>query len=150
MLEISDAQFSFLESVATEKDVNKALDLQVVSNEMKDQWKDDKDFWNSALAIADQLQKAHILNLAYIKDQLLTTIEGTRASTKIQIAAINASIKLLTGGGAGIRTAKAIVTPDSFSVSFEESQLTPSDGGTYTPIAETNESRQPDGPTEIK
>lgn len=123
-LNISDIQFDFLESVASNKgDINKALDLQPVSQEIKDAWKKDEDFWSSVIAVSNQLAMARTLNLAYVKDQLLSTIEGHKQPSKMQMAAINASIRLLQTGSAGIRSAKMEVTPDSFKVVFEEGEL---------------------------
>jgi hypothetical protein len=123
-LNISDIQFDFLESVATNKgDIEKALELQPVSQEIKDGWKKDEDFWSSVTAVSNQLAMARTLNLAYVKDQLLATIEGQKQPNKMQMAAINASIRLLQAGSAGIRSAKMEVTPDSFKVSFEESEM---------------------------
>lgn len=130
-IDITETQHAFLEKVAqTNGDINKAVGETCMSMQVLAEWKLDDKFWPMVEALGKQLAMARVLNLAYVKDQLISTIEGSKAPTKIQMAAINASIKLLQTGSAGIRTAKVEVTPDSFKVEFEEGVMDRPDANT--------------------
>lgn len=121
VLEISDIQFEFLERVSMNNgDIDKSVKEGNISIETIEDWKKDDNFWSSVEAVSNQFATARVLTVGYLKDQLISSIEGSRTPTKIQMAAINASIKLLTGSGMGNRSAKLEITPNSFSVSFDE------------------------------
>ena len=121
LVEISDSQYSFLQSVIKHQgNMQVAIEEFKISREQLDIWDKDAVFKSALDSHLTVLFRSRGLTSEYIKSYLLGTITGNEKPTKEQMGAINASIRALGMGlGRGV-TGKVSVSPEAVKIEWND------------------------------
>ena len=123
LVEISDAQYDFLQAIIKYNGrMEEARKEFKVSDEQFEIWSKDEIFKSVLESHLTVLFRSRGLTADYIKSYLLSTLEGKKEPSRVQLMAINASVKAL-GMGLSPRTGingKITVTPESTKLEFND------------------------------
>ena len=121
LVEISDTQYSFIMCVVkAQGNMQTAIEEFKVSREQLDIWDKDAIFKSALDSHLTVLFRSRGLTADYIKSYLLTTLAGKEVPTKIQMSAINASVKALGMGLGKGPTLKTTMTADNTVIEFND------------------------------
>ena len=120
VIEVSEAQWEFLQQLAAHGyNVHLTRKDFAITDEQLAIWKADPLFWPGIRAAYCMHARAARLTPEYLKDYALSSLEGIKKPTKVQVAVLNASLRLLGIGNDGMR-GKVVVEPNHIEVSFND------------------------------
>lgn len=123
VIEVSDAQYDFMQAVIKASGrIEDARKEYPITDEQLANWKQDPVFWPILEGHLTVLYRSRGLTADYIKDYLLSTLEGKKTPSKEQMMAINQSVKALGMGmqpRAGF-SGKVTLAPDTTKIEFND------------------------------